>query len=132
MKAVTEIREIIRQIPGALIEQDAEEARRGSQPGIKTLWPGPEDTKYADRVQFSSGFPEDISETEAPTQIEEIFEIGAKIDEERMIDAMNGSEGERIKQSVLVNGIDALGWYAPYHVKGRQWVYTSLCPASHT
>jgi hypothetical protein len=125
MKSVAEILEVIKRIPGALIEQDAEEARRGSQPGIKTLWPGPEDKKHVDASGLSP--EEDLSETANPIQIEEIFEIGAKIDEDRLIDAMNGSEGERIKQSVLVKGIDALGWYAPFHVKGQQWgIYVPL------
>lgn len=34
---------------------------------------------------------------------------------------MNGADGESIKKAVLAKGIDALGWYVPFHAKGVQW-----------
>jgi hypothetical protein len=35
--------------------------------------------------------------------------------------ALGGTEGERIRQAVLAKGVDALGWYVPFHYIGVQW-----------
>jgi hypothetical protein len=43
------------------------------------------------------------------------------VDEDLLMAAMNGSDGVRIRQAILVNGVDALGWYVSFHARGAQW-----------
>jgi hypothetical protein len=68
-----------------------------------------------------------VSEEEAddvaePSPPEELFEFGAEIDEDRLVEAFGGAEGEMIRRSILQErGTDALAWYVTFHARGLQW-----------
>jgi hypothetical protein len=47
-----------------------------------------------------------------------VFEIGPQ--NEELQKALAEDEGERIRQSVLIKGVDALGWYMPFHYTDTQ------------
>lgn len=122
MRRVAVIRQYVQTIPGAFFEIDPQEARRGIQAGIKTLWNPTGEQKLAPgELEQIAGAPDDSEEKSTSAQIEELFEIGAEVDEDLLMAAMNGSDGERIRQAVLVNGVDALGWYVSFHARGAQW-----------
>lgn len=48
-----------------------------------------------------------------------LIEIGPEIED--TIAALGGVAGERIRKSMEVHGMDALGWYSTFHVTGVQW-----------
>lgn len=121
MKRVNEIRQHLQSIPGAFAEFDPEETYRGSQAAIKVLWdPLQEEDKESGAL--SPGISEELDgEGGESAQVEELFELGAEIDSDLLHGAMNGADGERIRKAVLAKGVDALGWYGPFHAKGVQW-----------
>ena len=53
--------------------------------------------------------------------LDEIFEIGAEIDEDRLQQALGGGLGESVRKSIEMRGVDALGWYVTFHGRGVQW-----------
>ena len=53
--------------------------------------------------------------------MEEIFEIGAEIDEEIIVDAMGDEKGGPIRRSIQTKGTDGLAWYTTFHAIGAQW-----------
>jgi hypothetical protein len=97
MKTVQSIRKVICNIPGAIYDVPPEEVSRGHESGIQTLWdaasPAPgNDANLAPEETEAS----DYAVTHQQTQIEELFEIGADIDQERLVEAFGGSEGNKI------------------------------------
>ena len=94
---------------------DPQEVNRGVQAGISTLWESSEDQGL--ELSSSSDFTQeaDFDTSSVSTQVEELFEFAAEIDQDRLQTAMSGEEGEKIRQAVMVNGVDALGWYVPFH-----------------
>ena len=135
MKKVTDVRETLRAIPGAFIDIDPEETSRGYQAGISTLWEPTE--SEAEKLQLAvpgarDGEQANLGAAAASIQIEEIFEFAAEIDQDRLQAAMNGAEGDKIRQAVLANGVDGLGWYVPFHAKGAQWgIYVPMSGIAH-
>ena len=123
MKSIEKIRPLIAQIPGTMMEFDPEEVYRGYQGGIRTLWyPNGSSLRYENDI-LRGDFEEIENEALdiSPKPVEEIFEHGSDVDEENMVDAFDGEEGEKIRKSILVLGVDALAWYVSFHVKGAQW-----------
>ncbi len=136
MKKITDIRPILKAIPGAFIDIEPEEISRGYQAGISTLWEPtesePEALKVGTLDAEQDGEQVNPDTTAASTEIEEIFEFGAEIDRDLLQAAMNGTEGEKIRQAVLERGVDALGWYVPFHANGDQWgIYVPMSGIAH-
>jgi hypothetical protein len=50
---------------------------------------------------------------------EPVFELGA--DAEEKIAALGNAIGDRLRRSLEVRGVDALGYYVPFHARGVQW-----------
>ena len=123
MKTIYSIRNVIGNIPGAIYNLPPDEIYRGNELGVQTLWTG--DEPDLDKLSYDSVTDAEPPNSEflpAPTQIEEIFEIGADIDTERLVASFGGLEGERIKKSIECDrGTDALAWYVTFHGKGVQW-----------
>jgi hypothetical protein len=117
MKLVSEIRSGLRRIEGAmdalalppeLVHEGAQEAMVSAQ----IMWPGLGETNY---VYASDPFDsEDESELFDP-----VFEIAADV--EPSLQQLGGEAGYSIQQSVLVRGMDALGWYVSFHYTAVQW-----------
>lgn len=121
MKSVAVLRSAVTSIPGALYDFDPNDAERGNEPGVVTLWPE-SDLGRMDALGKSQ--PEDAEDAieSLPPPVEEIFEIGAEMDAARLVDAFGGETGERIRRAVeLQGGIDSLAWYVTFHAKGAQW-----------
>jgi hypothetical protein len=59
------------------------------------------------------------------TAFEPVFEWGPE--SSRHLSALAEAAGDAIHQSTMVRGVDALGWYSSFHVRGTQWgTYVSL------
>jgi len=123
MKTAAEIRQVIARIPGAIYEADPDEVYRGYERGVSTLWEenGSSEMPDAALSQQSEEWTEDEESHLPPVPVEEIFEHDAEIDEDNLIPAMDGEAGERIRKSVMVQGVDGLAWYVTFHAKGAQW-----------
>jgi hypothetical protein len=104
-------------IPAALYRLPPEEAPRGMEEGVQVFRPvrdPNEDSLSAAPADYDSDEEEgDVRE------LEEMFEFGPEVAES--VPALGGTEGERIRQAVLRKGVDALGWYVPFHAIGVQW-----------
>jgi hypothetical protein len=136
MKKITDVRRILKAIPGAFVDIDPEETNHGYQAGIRTLWEPtesqPEEPDLGSLADEKGGEQVNLDMAAASTEIEEIFEFGAEIDQDRLQAAMNGAEGDKIRQAVLEKGVDALGWYVPFHAKGAQWgIYVPMSGIAH-
>ena len=126
MRPILEIRRSLAGIPGALIEIPPQPAPWGIESGVEVtlLWEGREATESTDEDQigWKQGF--DSSDERIP-DFDPIFEIGAEID--LVLPALGDERVDAIRQSVVLHGMDALGWYSSFHVTGLQWgAYVSM------
>jgi hypothetical protein len=104
-------------VPAALYRLPPEDAPRGSERGVRVSQP----VHGRDDARLSAVAPDAEPDEEASDvrELEEMFEFGPELDNE--IPALGGTQGERIHQAVLKKGVDALGWYVPFHAIGVQW-----------
>ncbi len=123
MKTIRSIRLGLERIPGTLVEFPPEFAFRGTEPGMATttIW---NDLEGENDDRCAPEWTDDSIESNDPDaggipNFEPLIELGADVDE--TFPALAGEEGERIRQSVLRHGIDALGWYSSFHYTGVQW-----------
>src|SRR5262245_37786215 len=129
MKPVAALRPVLATIPDCLYELPPEEAPRGQGAAVSTLWDvGGDDLKSVTNLPLDQLPDEEAHDLEAddleaePRPLDEIFEFGADIDEDRLVQALGGTEGELIRRSVLLErGTDALAWYVTFHAPGAQW-----------
>jgi hypothetical protein len=133
MKTVASIRESLSMIPQALEGNPPDDSHQGSEGAIETLWPGLENTDDCIPREWDCNSGERISwedpyesyDSEGIGDFVPVVEVGAEVD--ALDNALGGTEGEKLKQSVLLKGMDALGWYVPFHYPGLQWgVYISV------
>lgn len=120
MKKVSDIRRIITDIPDAFIDFPPEDVDRCNDPAIKSLW-NSDNSKYED---LSSCVDRGISDNsnELPGTIEltgpeEIFEYGAEIEIDEMVNILGGPKGDELKKAMLVTGQGDLGWYMTFHAR---------------
>jgi hypothetical protein len=64
-----------------------------------------------------TGYHDDPRQT--VPEFDPVFEIGPEVADS--FPALNGEAGERIRKSVELHGMDALGWYSSFHVTSAQW-----------
>jgi hypothetical protein len=124
-KTVRELRESLNQfVPDAFYDFDPQVAYEGMEKAVP-LW-----TDDSFSVTFSDldspqgrRAPEtqQIDDGNIEGSVEEIFEFGAEVDSEITKAALGGTSGEKIRQSVVEKGIDALAFYVTLHAKGVQW-----------
>jgi hypothetical protein len=113
MKPVAALRPVLATIPDCLYELPPEETPRGQGAAVSTLWDVGSDGleplgKQSDQLPNEEA---DGLEDE-PRPLDEIFEFGSDIDEDRLVEAFGGTGGELIHRSVLQErGADALAWY---------------------
>jgi hypothetical protein len=127
MRRVNQIRDGLRRIPNSLVDFPPEPSFRGVEPGVTTtpIWTG--DYEAADSTHgrmmpdksLADSEEEDENDAGMPPDFDPVIEIGADVDE--TLPALRGEAGEQIRRSVLLHGMDALGWYVSFHVVGIQW-----------
>jgi len=127
MTSIQKIRNGLRRIDGALGSFPPEESHRGAEGAVQTLW-NDHSTRRDNYLEAVMGPPanpihddesDDSDDDFKHNDFTPVFEIGPESEE--LQKALAGDEGERIKQSVLITGVDALGWYMPFHYTGAQW-----------
>ena len=129
MKLVSTIRNGLTHIEGALQALPADPGYEGSQEAVhaaQTIWSADNANSSPD---VKAAYSADLYEEEADDDVlgldagnqafDPVFEIGAEVDER--FPGLGGEEGKRIHQSVQLHGMDALGWYVPFHHPGLQW-----------
>lgn len=118
MKPASTLRAALAQfMPEALYRLPPEEAPRGTEEAVRVFQPVGnlrEDQRPASLTDAGQDeLPADVRE------LEEMFEFGPEVAE--ALPALGGAEAERVRQAVLAKGVEALGWYVPFHVIGVQW-----------
>jgi hypothetical protein len=68
---------------------------------------------------FSDSEEEDENEAGTPPDFDPVIEIGADVDE--TLPLLGGEAKEQIRRSILLHGMDALGWHVSLHVVRVQW-----------
>jgi hypothetical protein len=104
-------------MPAALHRLPPGDAPRGIEEAVPIFRPVRDrNEERLSTVQADYGSDEELGDVR---ELEEMFEFGPEA--ANSIPALGGTEGERIRQAVLAKGVDALGWYAPFHLIGVQW-----------
>jgi hypothetical protein len=134
MRKITEIRKALDQIPNSRKDFKPEDDFLGNQKGIQneTIYSGeatPPTVEHLMKSDVGSSRRDDQREENeralsgAPSP-EVVVEFGAAIDDKGPL--LKGTEGERIKKSVEIKGMDAFGCYLSFHVNRAQWgIYIS-------
>ncbi len=115
MKMITAIRDSLNHIPDVFRSTPPEQKERGERSGIKTIW--------KPQINDSIGLVPDYSEDSpsSPPAFEECFEFTVNAKEEDILKVLQGPKGQSLKEAARVIGVDALGWYVPFHYLGSQW-----------
>jgi hypothetical protein len=131
MKRISCIRSGLAGIEGALAAFPPHPGYEGCEEAVlsaRTLWWGEHPDSIAgskDDFGTVADFAEDDMGEEGlgvdggGRAFDPVFEIGAEVDER--FPGLGGEAGKRIEQSIAVHGMDALGWYVPFHHPGLQW-----------
>jgi hypothetical protein len=119
MKHITDIRRGLSSIPGALSEVPPENGYAGPQPGVAVTTIHESHDPRLRLDAFANSSDDSQEDYEAIPDFTPLFEIGSEVDES--FPALGGEEGERIRKSLLVRGMDALGGYLTFHMVGAQW-----------
>lgn len=127
MTPVSKIRSGLSEIPGALVSYPPDEDYRGFEQGVvvETLSEG--QGVQAKELTCAPISPDEDGpeEDQEIPEFDPVIEIGPEIEE--AIQAYGGEAGERIRRSVELHGVEALGWYVSFHYTGVQWgAYISL------
>lgn len=136
MKRVSQIREGLQDIPGALEAFEPDPGFEGRERAIdasRVIWSGEQMNERegdATIAPVTDGddrdFDDDpVSEGDEEASLDPVVELGA--DAEECIERLGGAAGVELEQSVLLHGMDALGWYVSFHYTGVQWgIYVPL------
>jgi hypothetical protein len=118
MKPALELRAALQKhLPSALYQFPPDETPRGMEGAVPVVRaPGDLDKALVSAEQPDNDSGEQSGDIR---ELDEMFEFGPDVAE--AMPALGGTEGERIRQAVLAKGVDALGWYAPFHYIGLQW-----------
>jgi hypothetical protein len=85
MKPIAEIRSDLGKIPGVFYEHEPEETERGTDGAVQTLWNREQQTNVDDPINQADSVNADAEmEPAYEVELDEIFEIGAEIDENRL------------------------------------------------
>jgi hypothetical protein len=121
MKPIAEIRPDLEKIPGVFYNHEPEETERGTEGAVQTLWNREEENEAGDVVDPVNVVDDNLEfEQAVGAELDEIFEIGAEIDEDRLVGALGAGLGESVRKSIEMRGVDALGWYVTFHARGVQ------------
>lgn len=127
MQHIKHIRDSLAKIDDALIKFPPEGGSSGQGLGVTThtLWAGHDYGLNELGAPTRGSAHGDDGMGDDSAQFDPIFEIGARHDE--TIPVLGSEDEARIRQSIQVRGMDALGWYSPFHAIGVQWgVYIPL------
>lgn len=120
MKKISEIRRIIADIPDAFVDFPAEDVDRCNDPAIKSLW-NPDRSQNESLSPCSDrGVSDDSNELSTTIELtgpEEIFEYGAEIEVDGMVNALGGAKGNELKRAMLAAGFQDPGWYMTFHAR---------------
>lgn len=122
MKRIADIRHgLISTIHGALTNFSPDTAHRGQDPGVDPIpiWQVEDDNELNGLAIVSQPDSHNPDHDATIPDFDPVIEIGADVDE--TFPALNGNEGEQIRRSFELHGMDALGWYSSFHVTGVQW-----------
>jgi hypothetical protein len=131
MKPVSNIREGLALIPGALNELPPALGYEGSEEAVRsyrtrTIWTGekpsplPQDSAIFEAELFEDEADDDVFSMDGgDSWLDPVFEIGAEMDER--FPGLGGAAGRQLQQSVRLHGMDALAWYVSFHHPGLQW-----------
>jgi hypothetical protein len=130
MKLVSSIRKGLAEIDGALDTFPPHPGYEGSQEAVhsaRTMWWGGQDPNLLTETALAP--QADLYDVEVDGDdfgvngvnggFDPVFEIGAEVDER--FPGLGGDSGKKIQQSFELYGMDALGWYVPFHHPGIQW-----------
>lgn len=130
MKRVSQVRKGLQGIPGALEAFEPDPGFEGRDRSIATsrvVWSG--EQEHDDESDATFAPPPDADDTDSDNgpvsegddddSFDPVFELGA--DAEDCIERLGGAAGVELEQSVLLHGMDALGWYVSFHYTGVQW-----------
>jgi hypothetical protein len=121
MKRISAIREALADIPGALKDFDPDEGHEGSQPGVVShaVW-RPSEEALDREIAVPSGGDDATDDLDSdPGDFDPVFELGP--DAEEKIAALGKAIGSSMRRSFEIKGMDAHGYYLPYHARGIQW-----------
>ena len=125
MKTVSRIRSGLAKIEGALEAFPPKPGYEGPEDAVsrgRTIRPWenpnfrPQNNGY---IVNPDGYSDDEADDDDFREVNPFFEIGADVDE--CFPGLDGEEGKKIEQSVLLHGMDALGGYLSFHYTGLQW-----------
>lgn len=118
MRKISEITNGLAGIGGALLDSPPEEAFEGNESGVvryRLHDAGASSMLPQGAIEGGTG----ESDEEGGIDFEPVFEWGPNAEEK--IAALGDACGATIKKAVETNGIDALGWYRSFHIRGLQW-----------
>lgn len=126
MRRITRLRDALAEIKEALTDQPPEDGPSGDDQALsnsaRPLWSAEDQGDSTGLAEIPS---ERGDESSPEGEFEPIFQLAPWI--EGGIPKLGSSQEARIKQDVLLRGIDALGWYSSFHVRGWQWgVYVKV------
>lgn len=120
MRRITRIRDALEEINGALKDRSPEDGPSGDEQAlsdsVRTLWRGEDQGDFTVDAEIQLGRREESS---LEGEFEPIFQLPPAI--ENGVPKLGGNQEALIAQDVLLHGMDALGWYGSFHVRGRQW-----------
>lgn len=128
MKLISSIRHGLAEIKGGLSPFPPDPGYEGKEEAVRSarkIWWGENPNllpQYRETSVVSMDEEEvddDIFGVDGAGDFDPVIEIGTEIDE--TFPGLGGEEGKKIQQSVKVYGMDALGWYLPFHYPGIQW-----------
>lgn len=125
MKSVYELRLALERVDGALKDYEPSDGPAGEDEAqvVKSIW-RPEAGLDAIKQREPSESTEDQDLGEIP-DFDPVFSIAPQF--EGALPVLGETHAHRIRQEILLKGIDALGWYSSFHVRGVQWgAYVSL------
>ncbi len=122
MKRIPDIRRAISGIEGVFLEIPPGDILRGHAPGLSSrLWDPTIAQREINHNRLHVESDEGDVEVGEGSQLEEIFEIPAVIDLGKAERVLRGVEGEKIRTAIQIQGVDALAWYVPFHIKSALW-----------
>jgi hypothetical protein len=125
MKLISTVRASLSTIHSALQHFPPDETFRGINEGVcinpefANQYPYNPNLEYVDATDDRDANPEEDEIDVVVPELDPYFEIGSDSDE--TFPSLDGAEGEHIRQSVLLKGMDALGYYVSFHYTGVQW-----------
>lgn len=121
MRRITWLRGALEKIDDALTDVPPEDGLSGNDRALsdtaRVLWRGEEDmADFRSVYEISLGSDEP---DQAKLNFEPVFQLAPEM--ESAVPKLGSDQEEEIARDVLLRGMDALGWYSSYHVRGGQW-----------